>query len=554
MERTYDDRMFRDTFEHEFTWHNGFMRNVRRYGYRSAIVDPLTGMEYTYAELNREANRFTNALALDGVEKNDVVMTALWNCPAFIVTLVGPRKIGAILQPANYNHAPGELALLIDFNRPKVFVYSAQIRDKAAEAIRICTHKPVRVVMADNLEGISVPEGHISYEEYIKNGGEEEPVMPVRPHIYDEVIRFCTSGTTALPKSVPLNDIGDVFSAHDTIMQYGMRCVDRSINLTPWFHRGGIHCGGISGIYYVGASTVCMREFDAKKTLDWIEKYHINFVTGAPSSLEMLCRIQKRKPRDLSSLKILGTMGAPFDKNACMEYMEVLTPNIVNGYGLTETDWVSLLRPYDLPEGAGTIGASCIDDELRVVNIYEDRKAEPEDTVPQDGKTEGEVIIWAPEKSTYSYYNNPEMDAEKFYRGWVYTGDTAVWNEKSHITILGRKDDMMVVSGENIYPTQIEEAINEHPKVLDCIVTALSDRDKFRGSVPVAYVVPSDKSLTIAELAEHCTNSPMLSEYKRPRYFALVDSIPLTPTGKKMHYIKLKEAPEDLANGILKRK
>ena len=122
MQRTYDDRMFIDTFEHQFTWLNGFMRNVTRYGKKLAIIDPAEDKTWTYEEFNREANRLAHALRKDGVGKNDVVMIALMNCPEFCFNYVGPRKIGAILNMANFNLSAGELALLINHNEPKVII------------------------------------------------------------------------------------------------------------------------------------------------------------------------------------------------------------------------------------------------------------------------------------------------------------------------------------------------------------------------------------------------------------------------------------------------
>ena len=554
MKRTYNDAMFIDTFEHEYTWLQGFMRNVGRFPENLAVLDPERGTELTYAELNREANKLANALKNDGTGKNDLVMTAIRNCPDFAVTYIAPRKVGAILQPANYNLAAGELALLIDHNKPKVLIYSANVTDTVTRALKLSGHKAERLVMCDNTEGRQLPEGHVSLEEYTEKCSAEDPEQEVRPHIYDEVLRLCTSGTTALPKSVPINDINEVLSAHDIIMQYPMNMTDRTLNMTPYFHRGACHCGGPCPAFYAGAAIVTMRAFDAKKTLNWVEEYGITFLTGAPSSLEMLSRQQIKRPRDLRSLKGIITMGAPFDRQACQTYLDTLTPNIYNGYGTTETLWNCFLRPYDLPEGAGSTGGSCIDDEVRIIRAYPDKKGEPDELIPKDGESQGEVIIHSPAKGTYSYYGDDELEREKFYKGWMYTGDTGTWNERSHVTICGRKDDMMIVSGENIYPSQIEEALNTHPKVRDSIVTGVPDKDKYRGEVIAAYVIREDESLTIAELTAYCNNHPMLSEYKRPRYYAFIDEIPRTATGKKLHYRIKQQAVRDMESGVLRRK
>lgn len=551
MTRTYDDTMFRDTFEHEYTWLNGFYRNVRRYAKKTAMIDPATSRSWNYNELNHEANRLAHALDADGVGKNDVVMTSLLNCPEFAFSYIAPRKLGAIVNPCNFNLSAGETALLIDHNRPKVFIYSADIAPMATQAVELAKFKPTSVVMADNLKGAALPEGHIAYEDYVRDQLITDPEMKVRPHIYDEVLRLCTSGTTALPKSVPVNDINEVLSAHDIIMHYPMNAYDVLLNMTPWFHRGGVHVGGPCPTFYVGASTIISRVFQPKLSLQTIEEYGVTFAMGAPSSMEMLCRAQEKNPVDLSRLKGLVTMGAPFEKAACERYMKVLTPNIYNGYGTTETLWNSFLRPYDLPEHAGTAGRSCIDDEVRVVKAYDDHKAEPDEMVAHDSKETGEIIIFCPEKTTYSYYNNPAEQEKKFYKGWMYTGDLGTWDEDWFVTICGRKDDMIICSGENIYPTQIEEVLNGHPGVADSLVTAVPD--KVRGQVVVAYIVPRDDALTIRELVDFCNETPMLSAYKRPRYYRIVDSLPHTATGKKLHYVMKQQALEDLDKGLLKR-
>lgn len=551
MKRTYNDSMFIDTFEHEYTWTNGFLRNVRRYENRPALIDPETNRSWTYKALNEEANRLANALAADKIGKNDVVMAALRNCPEFAVSYVGPRKIGAILLAANFNLAAGEMALLMNHNKPKVVIYSANIRDMIVEAATMSIWKPERFVLADNLEGVSLPEGHISYEDYVAKAASAEPKIRFRPHIYDEVLRLCTSGTTAMPKCVPINDINEVLSAHDVIMHYPLNSRDACLNMTPWFHRGGCHSGGPCPTFYAGAALVVMRRFQPATALDWVEKYNITFLMGAPANLEMLSRVQERKHHDLSGIHGIITMGAPLSRSDCIRFINTLTPNIFNGYGTTETFWNSFLRPYDLPDGAGSVGSSCVDDEVRVVKIYENKKAECDDLVPADNVTEGEVIIRCPEKTTYSYYNNPQMEKARFYNGWMYTGDTGTWDERGYVTVRGRKDDMIVVSGENIYPTQIEEAICENPKVRDCIVTAVAD--KIRGQAVAAYVVAEDKNLTIQEISEYCAKSPMLSIYKRPRYFALVETLPLTATGKKKHAEIRERAQKDLETGLLRK-
>ena len=553
MAYTYDISMFQETFESEFTWLNGFMRNVRRFGYRTAAIDPAGKREWNYEQLNIEANRFANALKNDGVQKSDVIFMQLFNSPEFLFTYIASQKIGAISNPANFNFSPGETAEIISHNKPKVYLYDAEIAQTAVRALKLSKHKP-EVVIAVNIsvKEFTVPEGHILYEDYVKDSPETDPPVDFAPHIYDEIVRLQTSGTTGTPKGVPLNNINEVLSAHDVIMHFPLNPTDITMNMTPWFHRGGLHSGGPTPTLYAGAAVVIMRTFNPKVTLRYIENYKITFITGVPSVLTLLATKQEKHPKDISSLKGIITMGSPLEKEACIRFQNVLSHNLFNGYGTTETFWNTFLRPFDLPEMSGTAGRSCTDDEVRVVKVYEDRKAEPDDLAATDNVEEGEVIIKCPAKTTYCYVDNEQATKEKFYKGWMYTGDIGTWDEKQYISIAGRKDDMIISKGENIYPARIEEVINLNPKVSECIVTGVPDST--RGESLAAYVIKSDDSLTVAELLEFCSQSPNLSKYQVPRYYRFVTELPHTATGKKQHYLIKKQAREDLKNGLLLRK
>ena len=553
MSYTYDITMFKETFESEFTWLNGFMRNVSRFGDKSALFDPVSGKKWSYKELNAECNKFANAMKADGVKKSDIVFYQLYNSPEFVFSYVSPQKIGAISNPANFNLSPGETAEIINHNKPVVYIYDSTIRSTAVKALAISKHKPRIVIMADCVgKKAEVPEGHILYSDYVKNQSEENPPIDFEPHIYDEVLRLQTSGTTGTPKGVPLNNINEVLSAHDVLMHFPLSPYDKTMNMTPWFHRGGIHSGGLTPSLYAGAEIVIMREFNPKTTLEYVQKYMVTFLIGVPSVLGMLASRQEKKPKDISSLKGIITMGSPLEKQECIRFQTLLTPNIFNGYGTTESFWNTFLRPQDLPDMAGSAGRSCTDDEVRIVKVYEDRKAEPDEVVPTDSSTEGEIIIKCPAKTTYCYVGNEKVTKEKFYKGWMYTGDIGTWDEKQFITVAGRKDDMIISKGENIYPARIEEAINAFDRVSECIVTSVPD--KTRGEAVVAYVIPADDTLTVGEVLEFCKNSPNLSKYQVPRYFRLIEDFPRTATGKKQHFKVKAQAKEDLANGLLLRK
>lgn len=538
---------FKEIFESRYTWIEGFMRNVRRYPRKTAMIYPDKNREWNYKELNIEVNKLANALVADGFKKQDVVMIHLMNCPEFAFAYVAAQKVHGVCCPTSFRLSAGELAYNINDSKPLVFIFDAAFKQVVIEALALAIHKPTHVVVVGGKSG----DGIVSYEDYVKPHSEEEPPCTCDYNIYDETTRLYTSGTTGRPKAVSLTSINEVLSAHDVMMHFPMSYKDVTMNTTPWFHRGGIHCAGPCTIFYAGATLVIMSKFSAPTTLRYIAQYHITFVIGVPTVLEELADEQERKGYDLNTLKGIVTMGSPLERSACIRYQRVLTPNIFNGYGTTETFWNTFLRPFDLPAGAGTAGASCVDDDVRVVKVYEDRRAEPDDLVSMDGTEVGEVIICSPAKSPYRYYNNEVETEQKYYKDFIYTNDLAVWDENQFVTIVGRKDDMIISSGENIYPTEVEAVINTHPKVKDCIVTSVPD--KMRGQLVTAYVVRGDDSLTPEELDEYCKQSPDIANFKRPRLYRFVAQIPFSATGKKLH-VKIKQtADHDLKNGLLYR-
>lgn len=538
---------FKSIFESRYTWLEGFMRNVRRYSSKPAMICPETETAWTYRALNESCNRLTNRLAADGFGKGDVLMVQLLNCPEFVFAYLAAHKAHGVCCPVSYRLSPGELAHHIGDSQPMVLIFDMDHKAYILEALGLSGFRPKRLVVTDGESDGEV----LSYADYVAGASDGEPVPVCNYNIYDETTRLYTSGTTGQPKGVAMTSINEVLSAHDVMIHFPMSYKDVTMNTTPWFHRGGLHCAGPCPTLYAGGTMIIMRKFDAVKTLKYIAQYRITFVVGVPTVLEELADAQERLGYDLSTLKGIVTMGSPLERSACIRFQQVLTLNIFNGYGTTETFWNAFLRPFDLPDNAGTAGASCVDDDVRVVKVYEDHRAEPDDLASTDGQEVGEVIICSPAKSPYAYVNNEEETDRKYYKDFIYTNDLATWDEHQFITIVGRKDDMIISSGENIYPAEIEAVLNTHVKVKDCIVTSVPD--KMRGQMVTAYVVRSDDSLTPEELDDYCKASPDMANFKRPRFYRFVSQILFSATGKKLH-VKIKEAAEeDLKNGLLYR-
>jgi acyl-CoA synthetase (AMP-forming)/AMP-acid ligase II len=531
----YDPSAYKSVFEHHFTYIAGVERNKLRFAAQFALHDPATGRRWTYAELWADSGRLAAGLASRGIEAGDVVVFQLFNCPEFALIWLATQRLGAIAAPINFRLASGETAHVLDDSLPKAFIYDEALAEVADDALSLAGRRP-------ELLSTVGPGG--DFDTLLENApAPETPDLGV----YAETTRLYTSGTTGMPKGVSLPALVEVLSAHDVIMHFPLTPQDKTLNMTPWFHRGGLYSGGPNPVFYVGAESVSLRQFDPATVLDYVQEHQITFLIGAPTNLELLSAEQQRNPRDLESLNGIVTMGAPLEREACLRYQRLLTPRIFNGYGTTEAFWNTFLRPTDLPGHAGSAGRACTDDDVAVIQVYEDGYAEPQDTVPQDGSTVGEVIVRSV-KSGYSYVNNEQEQQERFRDGWLYIGDLATWDADGYVTIVGRKNDMIISGGENVHPTQVEAVLEEHPDVKEAVVVGVPDERW--GELVVAYVVGSIDAPTAEE---HMRGHPMLAAFKRPRAYRFIDAIPRTATGKKLHYKIREQARSDAAAGLLER-
>ncbi|MFJ3035511.1 class I adenylate-forming enzyme family protein [Curtobacterium pusillum] len=547
----YDPTRFREVFQTSYTYANGFARNTHRFADRPALREPDSGRTWTYAELGADVDRVAGWLSRHGVGRGSVVMAELFNSPEFAILYLACHRIGAVFSPTNFRLAADEVGFIIEDSAPVVLLYDAARTDDIRAALASAPHAPEHVVVV----GDATDDGAVPFTELLgADPVTADELAATEPRsTYDETTRLYTSGTTGRPKPVPLPSLVEVLSAHDVIMHFPLSPFDKTLNMSPLFHRGGLYSGGPNPVFYVGAELTTLRHFDADRVLDLVETERLTFLIGAPPNLVQLANAQEARPRDLSSLHGIVTMGAPLDRAAALRYQELLSPRIFNGYGTTETFWNTFLRPEDFPDGAGSTGRASTDDDVAVVRVYEDRLADPSDTVPKDGTEIGEFAVRTV-KSGYSY-RNPGLEAEKFANGWFYPGDLATWDEHERVTIVGRKDDMIISGGENVHPVQVEAALQEHPGVADSIVVGVPDERW--GEVVTAYVVrapgrlPEDDTAAAAALEEWTGTHPGLARYKRPRRYRFVTELPYNATGKKVHYVAKATAADDQAAGLL---
>lgn len=512
---------------------------------KKALTDVETGRTWTYKELNKDINRLAHSFQEVQLVKGDVIMGSLLNGSEFILSMYAALKTGSVFSPINFRLPPGDLAYHLEDSKPKIYIYDSELEDIARDALRRSSHKPTMIISSGELENRS------------KDKPETDPPFPDDITPFDEALRLYTSGTTGKAKGVPLSHLANWLIVSLVCWQDQWFPVDRILALSPFFHRAGNNAGFMPALG-CGAHVYTLKHFDPKAALDIIEKDRITFVMGAPPMFAgmismMMQKKNEGKKWDVSSLKGLDTMGAPLTRALYESMCENLTRNIFNSDGNSESGWDIKQSPWAPADKWSTTpvmnGIACPLHYVRVVKVYSEKKADPDDIVPRDGKTEGEMIVKCLFHDDH-YHNKPERTEASFRNGWFYTGDVVTWDEDGYFSIRSRSGDMILSGAENIYPEEVEAVLNEHPKVEDSVVVGVPD--EMMGEKVGAYIRSNDPSITAEELDQYLVEHPKLARYKRPRYYKFIKDIPYTVTGKKIRYQLRDHIVEDLASGELK--
>jgi len=328
-----------------------------------------------------------------------------------------------------------------------------------------------------------------------------------------------TGGTTGRPKGAMLthrNLVSNVAQASNNLQR---NLVENRTTLTPlpMYH---IFAMGVSGlIYHIGGHNILIPSPRPIANLRAaFEKYPVAFMTGVNTLFVALLNedwFLKNPPRNL---KTAVGGGAAVQDAVALRWKEVVGHRILQGYGLTETSPTVTSNPLDGPDKLGSIGippagtfVRIVDDEGRAVPVGQ----------------QGELVVKGPQVML-GYWQRPEEIALALKDGWLHTGDIARMDEDGFFYIVDRKKDMVLVSGFNVYPTEVEDVIAKHPGVLESGVIGVPDADT--GEAVRAYVVKKDPSLSEAALREHCRQ--YLTGYKIPKQIVFRDELPKTPIGK----------------------
>lgn len=271
-----------------------------------------------------------------------------------------------------------------------------------------------------------------------------------------------------------------------------------------------------------GATTIiCLRRFDANHTLEVIRKYRPTFFPGVPTMYIALLQHPDAETIGLDSFKVCNSGSAPMPVEVMREFERKTGARIIEGYGLSEAAPITHRNPIHGKRKPGSIGLPLPNTDCKVVDLETG-------TVELPPGEPGELIIKGPQVMK-GYWKNQEETAAVLRDGWLYTGDIATMDEEGYFYIVGRKKEMIIASGYNIFPIEVEEVIYQHPAVAEACVFGIPD--PYRGETVMAVIVPKNEMpVTEKEIIDWC--SARLAKYKVPRSVEFRDRMPKTAVGK----------------------
>ena len=483
---------------------------------KEALVDAIKNRRYTYGQLADDIYRLANFLRRDlDIRQGDRVACLSLNRAEYITLFFALSRLGAILVPLNFRLAPAEFIYFLEDATPKALFF-----DK------------------DHLERIGGFKTDVSLDHYVCFDDDDslgrslpgvwetlsiEPPPGVEIGPDDPQLIIYTSGTTGLPKGVILTHGMLTWNSINTVLGWDMRSQDKTILHAAMFYTAGWNVFTLPLVYCRGVN-ILIQSFEPDLILDLIEREGVSIFFGVPTMFQMLIDSPKFPTTDFSSVRFMVSGGAPLSHDILETFKTRKSIRIWEGYGLTEVGPNNFLANGK----PGTLGQPMPHVDVKIVD--------PRGNDLPAGE-EGEILLRGPHTCA-GYWNKPDETADAFANGWFKTGDLGRVDTDGHFSIVGRLKDMIISGGANIYPAEIERAIEAHPAVAGAAVIGVPDPKWGEVGKAIIELQPG-KALTLEDLSNFLGQN--LGKFKLPRYLSVVDTLPRTPASGKVQKFLLKE-------------
>ena len=509
--------------------------------HQRATATIFFGAKRSYASLQRDATFFSAGLRRLGVKKGDRVALMLPNCPQFLIAFFGTLRLGAVVVPCNPLYTPREIQQqLADCGAETIVVLSrlyptvkaartaTSLRNVIVTYIKEEMPPLVRLLFSvakERKDGHRVKwrgdPGTHAFRDLLVDAG--EPVAaPVSPA--DLAVLQYTGGTTGTPKGAMLS--------HRALVANTLQCRawftnlrdgrDTVMGAMPLFHVYGLTVAMDLAVQSASA-LILEPQFDLARILKDIQTHRPKIFPGAPRIYNAIVSSPLATKYDLKSIEACISGSAPLMEATARRFAELTGGQLVEGYGLTEAAPVTHCNPIFSPgkQKVGSIGVAFPDVESKVVDLETGTRE------LRAGEA-GELVLRGPQLMD-GYYERPEETAQTIRDGWLYTGDVAYVDGEGYVFIVDRKKELIIVSGFNVYPREVEEALARHEQVLES--AAIGIPHEIKGEEVKAFVVRQPgATVTADELIAFCRET--LAPFKVPKQIEFRDSLPKTLIGK----------------------
>lgn len=511
-------------------------RAAREHGNRPAI--DFMGKHTTYAELAQEVARAAAGLAAIGVGPGTRVGLCLPNTPYSVIFFFAILRLGAVVVNFNPLYVEREIAhqiadsgttVMITADLKAVYPKVQKVAVQAGLAHIVLCPMAAALPMVSRIvypwakssdtaaiqrDGIS-----ISYADLLR-GGRTLNAPAIDPQSL-AVLQY-TGGTTGIPKAAELTHANITANCDQVAAGLGLHDhgVERVMGVIPLFHVFALTAVMMMSVA-IAAEMILLPRFELKQFLDAVQHKRPTIVPAVPTIFAAIADAARRNPRDLSSIRICISGGAPLPQEVRERFMKVTGAVLTEGYGLSEASPVVAFTPPGRPYKSNSVGMALPGSTLQIRDPGNPAR------VLQTGER-GEVWVRGPQVMR-GYWQQPGETAQVLQDGWLRTGDVGYFDEEGYLFLVDRIKDVIIAGGYNIYPRVLEEALYQHPAVREAVVIGVPDR--YRGQAPKAFVTLQEgASATPAELREFLGD--YVSKIEMPREIELRESLPRTMVGK----------------------
>ncbi|MCD6339911.1 MAG: acyl--CoA ligase [Verrucomicrobia bacterium] len=474
-----------------------------------AFIDADRGKSATFREVMERSAALAAALGRLGVGKGDAVACLLPNAMELVELYLATGALGAVFQPIDTRFRGNELKNCLENTHVKALFAWAPFLSQELEAF-----------VPPDVERFAVGGSFPNWREYESTLQGGKSFTPISESLEsDDAVYLYTSGSTAKIKCVPMTRRQLDFFPRDLISIWNINSADRGLSLLPMSHISGPIV--INLVLATGGSYVLTNRFSPDNIIKCARRYRVTWTHSVPSIGRIIAASAREAPEAFESFRLIAMMGTVVPpilfESLCSA---VPSASIVQGYGLTETSPLLTLQTPGWPwEKIVSIGKALEGVEIRLID-QEGRVAGPNEP--------GEICVRGP-RVFRGYVGNPELSARVIRNGWFHTGDVAFRDEEGCYYHLGRLDDMVIIGGLNVYPTEVENELLRHPDVAECLVYGKNDPS--RGKILAADITPRPgKTIDPARLRQFL--SQRLASYKIPRRIRQVSSLNYSPVGK----------------------